>query len=75
MRHIPDAVKATSEMRRVTRPGGVVATAMWDNTGGHRINQSLWDTAGVLDTTMKFPPKVSHTDPRRSYEACGQELA
>jgi len=57
MRHIPDAVKATSEMRRVTRPGGVVATAMWDNTGGHRINQSLWDTAGVLDTTMKFPPK------------------
>src|ERR1044072_1723504 len=24
MRHIPDAIKATAEMRRVTRPGGVV---------------------------------------------------
>ena len=32
VRFIPDASKATREMRRVTRPGGVVATAMWDNT-------------------------------------------
>jgi ubiquinone/menaquinone biosynthesis C-methylase UbiE len=32
MRFIPDAAKAVREMRRVTRPGGVVATAMWDRT-------------------------------------------
>lgn len=56
MRHIADAIKATSEMRRVTRPGGVVATTMWDNTGGHQINQSLWDAAGMLDNATKFPP-------------------
>ena len=36
---IPDAPKAAREMRRVTRPGGVVATAMWDNTaGGNQLN-------------------------------------
>lgn len=46
---IPDAPKAAREMRRVTRPGGVVATAMWDNTGGNDLNQSLWDAAIPLD--------------------------
>jgi len=46
---IPDAPKAAREMRRVTRPGGVVATAMWDNTGGNELNQSLSDAALSLD--------------------------
>ena len=56
VRHIPDAIKATNEMRRVTRPGGALATAMWDNTGGHQINQALWDAAAMLDHATKFPP-------------------
>jgi ubiquinone/menaquinone biosynthesis C-methylase UbiE len=34
--HIPDSPKAVKEMRRVTKPGGVIATAMWDGTGGNR---------------------------------------
>jgi SAM-dependent methyltransferase len=50
VRFIPDAPKAAREMRRVTRPGGVVATAMWDNTGGNELNESLWDTALSLDS-------------------------
>jgi ubiquinone/menaquinone biosynthesis C-methylase UbiE len=41
MSFIPDARKAAREMCRVIRPGGVVATAMWDNTGGNDLNQSL----------------------------------
>ncbi|MPZ78818.1 MAG: methyltransferase domain-containing protein [Deltaproteobacteria bacterium] len=49
MAFIPDAPKAAREMRRVTRPGGVVATAMWDNTGGNDLNQSLWEAAIPLD--------------------------
>jgi SAM-dependent methyltransferase len=49
MRFIPDAPKAAREMRRVTRPGGVVATAMWDNTGGNELNESLSDAALSLD--------------------------
>ena len=28
---IPDAARAVAEMRRVVRPGGTVATAVWDN--------------------------------------------
>jgi SAM-dependent methyltransferase len=50
MRFIPDAAKAAREMRRVTRPGGVVATAMWDNTGGNELNDSLSDAARSLDS-------------------------
>ena len=49
MRFIPDAPQAVKEMRRVTRPGGVVATAMWDNTGGNDLNDSLWVAALPFD--------------------------
>ena len=31
---IPDPAKAVAEMARVVRPGGIVATYMWDITGG-----------------------------------------
>src|SRR5579864_194499 len=31
---VPDAAKAVSEMARVVRPGGLVATYMWDTLGG-----------------------------------------
>jgi SAM-dependent methyltransferase len=45
---IPDAPSAAREMRRVTRLGGVVATAWWDNSVGNELNQSLWDAARSL---------------------------
>jgi ubiquinone/menaquinone biosynthesis C-methylase UbiE len=51
MRFIPDAPKAAREMRRVTRRGGVVATAMWDNTGGNELNDCLSDAALSLDSS------------------------
>jgi len=46
---IPDASQAVREMRRVTRPGGVVATCMWDNRGGMEGFQVIWDAAIALD--------------------------
>jgi SAM-dependent methyltransferase len=46
---IPDAPQAVREMRRVTRPGGVVATCMWDNRGGMEGFQVIWDAAIALD--------------------------
>ncbi|HEY7555911.1 MAG TPA: methyltransferase domain-containing protein [Candidatus Binatia bacterium] len=55
MRHIPDASKATSEMRRITRPGGVLGTAMWDSSGGHQLNQCLWDAAAALHWQGELP--------------------
>lgn len=56
MSFIPDATKAAREMRRVTRPSGIVATAMWDNTdGGNELNQCLWDAAVPLDPKAPQP--------------------
>ena len=46
---IPDAPRAAAEMVRVTRPGGVVASATWDLRGGLPAYRMFWDTAAVLD--------------------------
>jgi len=46
---IPDAPQAVREMKRVTKPGGVVATCMWDNGGGMEGFQVIWDAAIALD--------------------------
>ena len=45
---VPDPVKAAREMARVTRPGGIVATAMWDFAGGFPFLQLFADTAAVV---------------------------
>ncbi|HEV8720269.1 MAG TPA: class I SAM-dependent methyltransferase [Candidatus Binatia bacterium] len=50
--HIPNTPKAVREMRRVTKPDGVIATAMWDGTGGNEFNDCLWDAAIALDPTV-----------------------
>jgi ubiquinone/menaquinone biosynthesis C-methylase UbiE len=54
MSFIKEASKAAVEMRRVTRPGGVVATAMWDTTGGNELNDALSDTAAVIDPNVRL---------------------
>ncbi len=48
---VPDAEAAAAEMRRVTRPGGVVAAAVWDFRGGLVYQRLFWDTAAGLDPT------------------------
>lgn len=45
---LPDPVKAAREMARVTQPGGTVATAMWDFSGGFPFLRLLADTAAVV---------------------------
>jgi SAM-dependent methyltransferase len=45
---VPDTARAIAEMRRVTRPGGVVAAAVWDSFGGLPNQRMFWDTAAVL---------------------------
>ena len=49
LQFMSDAVQAVAEMRRVVRPGGVVAAAVWDSYGGMPSNRMFWDIAGVLD--------------------------
>jgi SAM-dependent methyltransferase len=46
---VPDAGQAVREMRRVVRPDGVVAAAVWDFRGGLVFQRLFWDTAAGLD--------------------------
>jgi ubiquinone/menaquinone biosynthesis C-methylase UbiE len=50
---IPDPPRAAAEMMRVTRPGGVVATTVWDVRGGLPSFRMFWDTACVADPNAK----------------------
>lgn len=46
---VPEAGKAVAEMRRIVRPGGVVAAAVWDHLGGMPGMRMMWDTVAILD--------------------------
>jgi SAM-dependent methyltransferase len=44
-----DPVAGLGEMRRVTRPDGVVAACVWDHAGGQGPLSPLWDAVRELD--------------------------
>ena len=48
---IPDARKALSEMKRVTRPKGTIAAAVWDYGDGMEMLRVFWDEAVALRPT------------------------
>lgn len=54
---VTDADKAIAEMRRVLRPGGVAAAAVWDNFGGTPSVRMFWDSVAAVE-----PSGVSHRD-------------
>jgi len=49
MNFLKEPAKALSEMRRVTQPGGAIASAVWDFRGGLVYQRMLWDTIASLD--------------------------
>ena len=46
---VPRTHDAIAEMRRVAKPGAVVAAAVWDARGGFVANRMFFDTAAALD--------------------------
>lgn len=46
---VPQPERAIAEMRRVTKPGGLVGAAVWDARGGFVANRLFFDTAAALD--------------------------
>ncbi len=49
---VPDADRAVAQMQRVTRPGGLLAAAVWDYGGRMQMLRRLWDAAARLDPTV-----------------------
>jgi SAM-dependent methyltransferase len=45
----PGALTAALEMARVTRPGGVVASCVWDYAGEMTLLRAFWDAAREVD--------------------------
>jgi len=46
---LPDPARGAAEMRRVVRPGGVVAGYVWDYAGEMQLMRRFWDAAAELD--------------------------
>ncbi len=77
---VPSPDRAVAEMRRVTRPGGVVAAAVWDAEGGVVAQRIFWDTAAALDAAARplrarsmGNPVVAAGGLRRLFVAAGLE--
>ena len=51
---VPDPPRAIAEMRRVTRPGGMVAFCTWDSTGGMEMFTIFRKTATALDPSAEL---------------------
>jgi SAM-dependent methyltransferase len=52
MNFVPDPEKALREMRRVTRPEGVISACVWDYDAGMEMIRFFWDEVVALEPSM-----------------------
>jgi SAM-dependent methyltransferase len=52
MNFVPDHNKAIAEMRRVTRPQGIVSACVWDYNAGMEMLRFFWDEVVALEPAM-----------------------
>src|SRR6516225_5048062 len=64
---IPDQTTAVTEMKRVTRPRGVVGAYVWDYAGEMQMMRHFWDAAVALDAN------VASLDEGRRFPVCHPE--
>ena len=71
---------ALREMRRVTRPGGIVAATTWDTRGGFVALRMIFDAAAMLDQRGRDARAAAYTrsmsrpgDLERVWQAAGLE--
>jgi SAM-dependent methyltransferase len=60
---VPKAPAAIAEMKRVARPGAVVAATVWDARGGQVANRIFFDTAAALDPKANERRAANYTRP------------
>ncbi len=49
---VPDQRRALAEMIRVTKPGGIIAVAVWDYGEGMEMLRVFWDEATAFDPAL-----------------------
>lgn len=64
---LPDPRRCLSEMARVTRPGGTVATYVWDYAGEMQLMRVFWDAAVALN------PEALELDEGRRFPLCAPD--
>lgn len=60
---VPESEQAVAEMRRVVRPGGVVAAAVWDSYGGMPWQRMFWDTVACLEPAAAAERRENYFKP------------
>jgi len=77
---VPEAPQAVREMRRVVRPGGTVAAAVWDHYGGMPGMRMVIDAAAAIDEAGRqlrsryaFQPMVQPGELKQTFISVGLE--